>query len=122
MKDYQSFIKEDLQGIKLVLKTGNFIYDIDPNADFWFQETVELKEYKDFYNKAKDTKEDAISELLDRAKNLDIFKTVPGTVWDTTRIQNTEKVRTEKDTLLWIKDFIVGYIKLFLEWSENKKV
>lgn len=122
MKDYQSFIKEDLQGIKLVLKTGNFIYDIDPNADFWFQETVELKEYKDFYNKAEDAKEDAISELLDKAKKLDIFKTVPGTVWDTTRIQNTEKVRTEKDTLLWIKDFIVGYIKLFLEWSENKKV
>jgi len=122
MKDYQSFIKEDLQGIKLVLKTGNFIYDIDPNADFWFQETAELKDYKDFYDKAKDTKEDEITELLDRAKNLDIFKTVPGTVWDTTRIQNTEKVRTDKDTLLWIKDFIVGYIKLFLEWSENKKV
>ena len=122
MKDYQSFIKEDLQGIKLILKTGNFIYDIDPNADFWFQETAELKEYKDFYKEAKDTKDEDIRNLLDKSKGLDIFKTVPATVWDITRIQNTEKVRSEKDALLWIKDFIVGYLKLFLEWSVNKKV
>ena len=122
MKDYQSFLKEDLQGIKLVLKIGNFIYDVDPNADFWFQETAELKKYEDFYKEAKDTKEEDIPELLNKAKGLDIFKSVPGTVWDITRIQNTEKVRTDKDALLWIKDFIVGIVKLFLEWSENKKV
>jgi hypothetical protein len=122
MKDYQSFLKEDLQGIKLILKTGNFIYDVDPNADFWFQETAELKEYKEFYQKAKDTDEKDIPNLLANAKQLDIFKSVPQTVWDMTRIANTEKVRTDKDCLLWIKDFIVGYLKLFLEWSENKKV
>lgn len=122
MKSYQSFINEDLQGIKLILKTGNFIYDIDPNADFWFQETAKIKEYEKIFDEAKNTKEDNITNLLVTAKSLNIFKTVPETVWDSVRIQNTEKVRTEKDVLLWIKDFIVGYLQLFIRWSENKKV
>jgi hypothetical protein len=121
LKDYQSFLNESLAGITLPLKVGNFIMGVDPDADFWYQQTVHIKDYEDFLKKAKDSSEDDYPAMIEKAKELKIFQTVPSDVWSNNRIIKTEKVKTEKDCYNWKRDFVITYLELFVAWTKNKK-
>ena len=121
LKDYQTFLSESLAGVTLPLKVGNFIMGVDPDADFWFQQTIHIKDYEEFLKKAKDAEEKDYAALIEKAKELKIFQTVPSDVWSDDRIMKTEKVRTDKDCYNWKRDFIVTYLELFIAWAENKK-
>lgn len=94
---------------------------VDPDADFWYQQTVHIKDYEDFLKKAKDSSEDDYPAMIEKAKELKIFQTVPSDVWSNNRIIKTEKVKTEKDCYNWKRDFVITYLELFVMWAENKK-
>ncbi len=121
IKDYQTFLRESLQGVALTVQIGNYIEAIDPEANFWFQQTPHIEEYKKFYDKAKDVKEDGIPAMIQKAQELDLFKTTPSDIWDVSRIMKTEHVRTDKDCYLWMKDYVVTVLQLYIKWAENKQ-
>ena len=122
--NYQTFVRslnESLAGVILPLKVGNFMMGADPDADFWFQETIHIKDYEDFLSKAKEAKEDDYAAMIEKAKELKIFQTIPPDVWSDDRIMNTEKVRTDKECYSWKRDFVITYLELFIAWAQNKK-
>jgi len=121
MLNYQSFIKESLQGIRLTFKVGNYIDALDPEADGWFQQMTQVKEYQQFLSAVKDCDEKDIPAMIEKAKGLKLFQTAPSNVWDFSKIMNLQKVRTDKDCYLWIKDYITVMLQLYLEWASNKK-
>lgn len=120
MKDYQTFLRESLETSSLKLTVGNYSIDIDLAADFWFQQTVKVPEYKKFLEDAKNCKESEIPAMVEKAQELQLFQTSPSNVWDMSRIMNTEKVRTDKECYEWKKMYIVSMLELYLDWAKNK--